>query len=51
MTISEEVKKDVVDTLYWDDRIDVSKVNVEAQESRVTLSGTGFHLRIPAGRP
>ncbi|HZD43579.1 MAG TPA: BON domain-containing protein [Methanomicrobiales archaeon] len=36
----EEIKKRVVDELYWDDRIDASKVMVEVENQKVTLTGT-----------
>ena len=36
----EEIKKDVVDELYWDGRVDASDVKVEVSEGTVTLSGT-----------
>ncbi len=36
----EEIKKDVVDQLYWDGRVDASDVRVEVTEGTVTLSGT-----------
>ncbi len=37
--IDEQIKKDVVDELYWDDRVDASKVNVEVSNGIVTLRG------------
>jgi osmotically-inducible protein OsmY len=36
----EQIKKDVVDQLYWDSRVDASKVKVEVDDGKVTLSGT-----------
>jgi osmotically-inducible protein OsmY len=36
----EEIKKDIVDELYWDDRVDAADVNVEVHDGRVVLSGT-----------
>jgi osmotically-inducible protein OsmY len=33
------IKKDIVDELYWNDRIDASKVNVTVEHGSVTLSG------------
>jgi osmotically-inducible protein OsmY len=36
----EEVKKDIVDELYWDGRVDASDVKVEVFDGDVTLSGT-----------
>lgn len=35
----EQIKKDVVDELYWDTRIDASKVNVTVENGSVHLSG------------
>jgi len=37
---NEDVKKDVVDQLYWDTAVDASDVKVEVSEGEVTLSGT-----------
>lgn len=37
---SEDIKKDVVDQLYWDNRVDAANVQVEVSDDRVTLSGT-----------
>jgi len=36
----EEIKKKIVDELYWDTRVDASKVQVTVDNGRVTLSGT-----------
>jgi len=36
---SEEIKKDIVDQLYWDSRIDASNVKVEVSDKKVTLTG------------
>jgi osmotically-inducible protein OsmY len=36
----ERVKKDVVDQLYWDSKVDSSNVKVEVSNGVVTLSGT-----------
>lgn len=36
----EDIKKDVVDQLYWDGRVDAADVQVEVVENRVILSGT-----------
>lgn len=36
---NEDIKKDVVDQLYWDDRVDASHVKVEVAERTVRLSG------------
>jgi osmotically-inducible protein OsmY len=35
----ENIKKDVVDDLYWDNRIDASEINVTVDNGLVTLSG------------
>jgi hyperosmotically inducible periplasmic protein len=41
MISRERLKKDIVDQLYWDDRVDVAKVLVETEDNgRVRLSGT-----------
>lgn len=37
--LDEEIKKDIVDELYWDTRIDASKVNVTVNGGVATLSG------------
>jgi osmotically-inducible protein OsmY len=37
--IDEEIKKDIVDTLYWDGRVDASDVTVEVNEGKVVLKG------------
>lgn len=37
---TEEVKRDVVDQLYWDGRIDATDVQVEVSKDKVVLSGT-----------
>jgi osmotically-inducible protein OsmY len=39
-TKDEQIKKLVVDTLYWDSRVDVSDVDVEVKDGIVTLRGT-----------
>jgi hyperosmotically inducible periplasmic protein len=40
MISREQLKKDVVDQLYWDDRVDAAQVEVEAgEEGRIRLSG------------
>jgi osmotically-inducible protein OsmY len=38
--ISEGIKKDVVDQLYWDSRVDASKVKVTVSDGKVLLSGS-----------
>jgi osmotically-inducible protein OsmY len=35
----ERIKKDVVDQLYWDNRIDASQIMVSVKEGKVTLEG------------
>jgi len=35
----EQIKKEVVDQLYWDSRVDASHVQVEVSGGKVTLSG------------
>lgn len=37
---SEEIKKDVVDQLYWDNRVDASDVSVAVDGSHVRLEGS-----------
>jgi hyperosmotically inducible protein len=36
----EQIKRDVVDQLYWDNRVDASDVTVEVSNGTVTLRGT-----------
>jgi len=36
----QEIKKNVVDQLCWDSRVDASNVSVEVKDGKVTLSGT-----------
>jgi osmotically-inducible protein OsmY len=36
----ERIKKDLVDQLYWDDRIDASQVQVDVSDGKVTLTGS-----------
>lgn len=36
----EEIKKSVIDSLYWDSRVDASNVNVDIHDQEVTLRGT-----------
>ncbi len=36
----EEIKKRIVDELYWDTRVDASKVEVRVESGKVTLKGT-----------
>ncbi len=35
-----EIKKDIVDQLHWDSRVDAADVNVDVQNGEVTLFGT-----------
>jgi osmotically-inducible protein OsmY len=37
--LTEEIKKDVVDQLYWDNRVDASKAKVEVTDGKVILTG------------
>lgn len=37
---SEDIKKDIIDQLYWDNRVDASDVNVDVREGYVTLMGS-----------
>lgn len=37
---NEEIKKDVVDQLYWDSQVDASNIKVEVSEGEVVLTGT-----------
>jgi len=47
----EVIKKDVVDELYWDNRIDASKVTATVNDGAVTLAGAGpRHSRERGGR-
>jgi osmotically-inducible protein OsmY len=39
-TTDEEVKRDVVDELYWDDSVDASDISVAVDRGVVSLSGT-----------
>lgn len=38
-SLDEEAKRDVVDQLYWDSRVDAANVTVAVDEGAVTLSG------------
>lgn len=35
----ENIKKDIIDELYWDNRIDASKINITVEDGVVMLSG------------
>lgn len=37
---NEEIKRDVVDQLYWDDRVDAAEILVEVDDGTVTLRGS-----------
>lgn len=37
---NEQIKMDVVESLFWDDRVDASEVAVRVQEGNVALTGT-----------
>ncbi|MBD3192673.1 MAG: BON domain-containing protein [Candidatus Heimdallarchaeota archaeon] len=36
----EDIKKRVIDHLYWDNRVDASKIKVDVKESEITLKGS-----------
>jgi len=38
--IDVKLKKDVVDSLYWDSRVDASRIKVDVADGKVTLTGT-----------
>jgi osmotically-inducible protein OsmY len=38
--IDERIKKNVIDSLFWDSRVDASHVNVDVNDQEVTLRGT-----------
>lgn len=40
MATEEKIKKDVIDNLYWDTRVDASNINVEVEDGQVVLIGT-----------
>ncbi|KUG19663.1 MAG: BON domain-containing protein [Methanomicrobiaceae archaeon] len=46
----EEIKKQAVDGLYWDTRVDAAKVSVQVENGRVILTGTvpGYNVRMRA---
>jgi osmotically-inducible protein OsmY len=39
MPREEKIKKDVIDNLYWDTRVDASDISVDVQDGQVTLTG------------
>lgn len=39
MMKDEEIKKNVVDELYWDDRLDASEIKTEVKDGKVILEG------------
>ncbi|MDX1613849.1 MAG: BON domain-containing protein [Candidatus Promineifilaceae bacterium] len=47
MRLDEQIKKDLVNQLYWDSRIDAADVTVRVDDGEVTLSGTvpSYHAR------
>jgi osmotically-inducible protein OsmY len=38
--MDQEIKKDLIDELYWDYRVDASSVKAEVSDGKVTLTGT-----------
>lgn len=40
MPIDQDIKKNIQDSLYWDDRVDSSTIDVEVSDGKVTLKGT-----------
>jgi hypothetical protein len=40
MRKAEEIKKDVVNQLAWDSRVDASNISVKVEDNEVSLSGT-----------
>jgi len=40
MRLDERIKKQVVDSLYWDDRVDAAEVAVSVEDGRVELDGS-----------
>ena len=40
LRLDENIKKDVVDQLYWDSRVNAADVQVEVSEGQVTLEGS-----------
>ncbi|MFW9886801.1 MAG: BON domain-containing protein [Candidatus Thorarchaeota archaeon] len=40
MSNDEEIKKNIVDLLYWDSRVDASNVEIEVEKGEVVLRGT-----------
>lgn len=42
----EEIKKEIVDHMYWSNKVDASDVNVEVNDNEVTLTGTVDSLRM-----
>jgi osmotically-inducible protein OsmY len=37
---NEEIKKDIVDQLYWDNRVDASDIKIDVSDGKTTLYGT-----------
>lgn len=40
MRLDEEIKKDIVDSLYWDNRVDAADIAVSVEDGNVVLSGS-----------
>jgi osmotically-inducible protein OsmY len=40
LRIDEEIKKDVIEQLYWDNKVDAADIKVTVRDGKVTLSGT-----------
>lgn len=40
MRLDEEIKKDVVDSLYWDNRVDAADISVTVVDGTVSLTGS-----------
>ena len=40
----EEIKKDIIDALYWDSRVDASNITVDAKDGEIRLSGTVSYM-------
>src|SRR5512140_174657 len=49
-TEQERIKRDVVEQLYWDQRVDSSEITVETSATHVRLTGTvpSYHARMAA---
>lgn len=40
MPLDENIKKNIVDSLYWDDRVDASTIDADVSDGKVILKGT-----------